>query len=267
MHDCTGKNILNNFKKILEQYCAINQFIELSKRCFVLDHEEDMKNRENFIDLATYHSITLTDYNAENMINAISRSYIVNVNLCFETFLKDACTQVRKYGKRRYQDKSQDESWLKCATNNIILNDLPEDKKKIYDLCEYYRLIRNSAVHDLCAVDDHTKEYKGLKKYNFKVDAKFTRLSAPNEYNNISFDDFIIFARSCVEFATYLFDHISYDYEKIILDAPILQKNAWKKYTRERCEKAIFAYINTLFKVDDTLDEKKLIYLVDLVSM
>lgn len=147
------------------------------------------------------------------------------------------------------------------------MNDLPEDKKKIYDLCEYYRLIRNSAVHDLCAVDDHTKEYKGLKKYNFKVDAKFTRLSAPNEYNNISFDDFIIFARSCVEFATYLFDHISYDYEKIILDAPILQKNAWKKYTRERCEKAIFAYINTLFKVDDTLDEKKLIYLVDLVSM
>ena len=120
MHDCTGKNILNNFKKILGQYCAINQFIELSKRCFVLDHEEDMKNRENFIDLATYHSITLTDY-------------IVNVNLCFETFLKDACTQVRKYGKRRYQDKSQDESWLKCATNNIILNDLPEDKKKIYD--------------------------------------------------------------------------------------------------------------------------------------
>ena len=111
-------------------------------------------------------------------------------------------------------------------------------------------MIRNSAVHDLCAVDDHTKEYKGLKKYNFKVDAKFTRLSAPNEYNNISFDDFIIFARSCVEFATYL-----------------LQKNAWKKYTRERCEKAIFAYINTLFKVDDTLDEKKLIYLVDLVSM
>ena len=60
MHACTGKNILNNFKKILGQYCAINQFIELSKRCFVLDHEEDMKNRENFIDLATYHSITLT---------------------------------------------------------------------------------------------------------------------------------------------------------------------------------------------------------------
>ena len=90
------KNILNNFKDVLGQYCAINQFIELSKRCFVVDHEEDMASGENFIALATGNLITLTDYNAENMVNAISRSYIVNVNLCFETFLKDVCSQVRK---------------------------------------------------------------------------------------------------------------------------------------------------------------------------
>ena len=75
------KNILNNFKDVLGQYCAINQFIELSKRCFVLDHGKDMATRESFIALATRNSVTLTDYNAENMVNAISRSYIVNVNL------------------------------------------------------------------------------------------------------------------------------------------------------------------------------------------
>lgn len=50
------KNILNNFKDVLGQYCAINQFIELSKRCFVLDHEKDMATRENFIALATRNS-------------------------------------------------------------------------------------------------------------------------------------------------------------------------------------------------------------------
>ena len=73
------KNALNNFKDALGQYCAINQFIELSKRCFVSEHEKEIENRESFINLATRHSITLTDYNAENMVNAISRSYIVNV--------------------------------------------------------------------------------------------------------------------------------------------------------------------------------------------
>lgn len=258
------KNILNNFKDVLGQYCAINQFVELAKRCFISDHIKDLATRENFIALATHNSITLTDYNAENMVNAISRSYIVNVHLCFETFLKEACTQVRKYGKGIYQDKSQDESWLKCATNNIILGNLPADKQAIYDLCEYYRLIRNSAVHDLCDVDDHIKEYKRLQKYNFKVEAKFAKLLAPNEYENISFDDFVMFARSCVELATYLFDSISYDYEKIILDAPSFQISVWKKYTRQRCERAILAYINTLFTVDDTLDAQ-MSHLVDMV--
>ena len=42
------KNILNNFKDVLGQYCAINQFIELSKRCFVVDHEEDMASRNTW---------------------------------------------------------------------------------------------------------------------------------------------------------------------------------------------------------------------------
>lgn len=45
-----------------------------------------------------------------------------------------------------------------------------------------------------------------------------------------------------------------HDYEKIILNAPNSQKTIWKKYTRERREKAILAYINTLFTVGDTLD-------------
>lgn len=31
------KNALNNFKDVLGKYCAINQFVELSKRCFWLN--------------------------------------------------------------------------------------------------------------------------------------------------------------------------------------------------------------------------------------
>lgn len=85
------ENILNNFKNVLGQYCAINQFIELFKRCFVSDHQKDIATRENFIALTTH----ITDYNPQNMVDAISRSYIVNVHLCFETFLKDACTQIK----------------------------------------------------------------------------------------------------------------------------------------------------------------------------
>lgn len=258
------KNILNNFKDILGQYCAINQFVELSKRCFITDHKTEIQSRNNFIELATQKSITLTSYDSEYMLNTISKSYIVNVHLCFETFLKDACNEIRNFGKKLYQEKSQDESWLNCTVKNIVADKLPLNEQALFELCEYYRLIRNTAVHDLCDIKSHKKEYKKLQNYNFNKDTKFVKLTAPNEYENISFDDFVMFSRSCVELATYLFNMISYDYAKIINAIPQSQILKWKKYKRERCEKAILAYVNTLFRIDKDL-ESQIPYLVDLV--
>lgn len=259
------KNILNKFKDVLGQYCAINQFVELAKRCFVIDHKDDIKDRSSFISLATQNSITLTSYDAETMVSAISKSYIVNVNLSFETFLKEACAQVRKYGKNEYKDKQQDESWLKCAVKNIIKEKLPADKQALYDLCEYYRLVRNSSVHDLCDVNEHSKEFNNLQKYNFKTEAKFAKLVAPNRYDSISFDDFVMFARSCVEFATYLFENISYDYDKIISDIPEPLISKWQRYNQKRRENAIFAYINTVFKIDTSF-ESQIPHLANLIA-
>lgn len=248
------KNILNNFKEILGQYCAINQFVELGKRCFVTEHQKALETREEFVELAIKNSITLTCYDADKMVNAISRSYIVNVHLCFETFLKEAYNQVKKYGKGGYQEKQKEDSWLTCVTKNVLKGNLPDDLKPIFELCEYYRLIRNTAVHDLCDIDSHVNEYKKLQKYNFKTEAKFAKLSAPNEYEKISFDDFVMFSRSCVEVATYLFNQIVYDYEKIIEDVPEFQKKVWRKYSDQRCARAIISYLNTEFKLDDSLD-------------
>ncbi len=256
------KNILNNFKDVLGQYCAINQFIELSKRCFVADYNTEIQTRNSFIELATQKEITLTSYDSEYMVNAISRSYIVNVHLCFETFLKEACNEIKKFGKNPYQEKLKSDSWLRCAVKNIVNEKLSKDYQALFDLCEYYRLIRNTAVHDLCDVESHEKEYKKLQGYNFKKDTKFAKLIAPNEYEKISFDDFVMFSRSCVELATYLFNLISYDYIKIINAIPQTQILKWKKYKLERCEKAILAYINTLFRADKNL-ELQIYYLVD----
>lgn len=217
------KNILNEFKDILGQYCAINQFVELSKRCFVTDYKEEIQNRNSFIELATQREITLTSYDSE------------------------------------YED-----SWLKCAVKNIVGGKLSKDNQALYELCEYYRLIRNTTVHDLCDVKSHEKEYRKLQSYNYKKDTKFSKLIAPNEYEKISFDDFVMFSRSCVELATYLFNSVSYDYIKIINEIPQSQISRWKKYKPARCKKAILAYINTLFRIDKDL-ESQISQLVDCV--
>ena len=250
------KNALNNFKDVLGKYCAINQFVELSKRCFVADHQNELQKRETFVELATAYAVTLTNYDADSMVSEICRSYIVNVHLCFETFLRDVCRQMNKYGKNEYKRRIQEESYLSCAVRNICGSNLADDMKPLYELCEYYRLIRNTSVHDLCDVDSHEREYGKLQKYNFKTETKFSKLVAPNKYEEISFDDFIMFSRSCVELATYIFEKISYDYEKIVLDIPGKQVSKWRKYSKERQEQAIYSYMKTLYKVDEDFVEQ-----------
>lgn len=251
-----GKNILNNFKDILGQYCAINQFVELSKRCFVSEHATQLSAREAFVELAIQNHITLTSYNLDDMVSTISRSYIVNVQLCFETFLKNVCREVKEFSIKEYHEKLQDESWLKCASLNILGSNIPKEKQGLFDLCEYYRLVRNTAVHDLCDVKSRKKEYENLKKYNFKKNAKFTKLLAPNEYENISFDDFVMFSRSCIELATFLFNEIAYDYSKIVKAIPSCQLHTFRRYSDTRLEQAVFSYINTWYKVDDRLESQ-----------
>lgn len=250
------KNALNNFKDVLGKYCAINQFVELSKRCFVVDHQNELQKRETFVELATAYAVTLTNYDADSMVSEICRSYIVNVHLCFETFLRDVCRQMNKYGKNEYKRRIQEESYLSCAVRNICGSNLADDMKPLYELCEYYRLIRNTSVHDLCDVDSHEREYGKLQKYNFKTETKFSKLVAPNKYEEISFDDLVMFSRSCVELATYIFEKISYDYEKIVLDIPGKQVSKWRKYSKKRQEQAIYSYMKTLYKVDEDFVEQ-----------
>lgn len=57
---------------------------------------------------------------------------------------------------------------------------------------------------------------------------------------------------------------VLYDYIKIINAIPQSQILKWQKYKQERCEKAILAYINTLFRIDKVL-ESQIPYLVESV--
>lgn len=60
-----GKNALNNSKDVLGKYCAINQFVELSKRCFVVEHQKEIQKRDTFVELATEYAVTLTNYESD----------------------------------------------------------------------------------------------------------------------------------------------------------------------------------------------------------
>lgn len=102
-----SKNAINKFKQILGEYCAINQFVELSKRVFAYDHESDLSNIESFISLSEKHKLAIATYDLSQMTLKISLSYIVNVHQCFETFLKEVYNLNRAYGLDAGEEKNR----------------------------------------------------------------------------------------------------------------------------------------------------------------
>lgn len=253
-----SKNALNRFKQILGEYCAINQFVELSKRVFVYDHEADLSNRESFVSLSEKHKIAITNYDLSQMTLKIALSYIVNIHQCFETFLKEVYNLNRAYGLDVGEEKKQDNSWLICVSNNILGVNKSKEEKKLIELCEYYRLIRNSAVHDFYKLETRQNEFNNLPKDEYKTDAKYQRLEAPNEYEKISFDDFVLYSRSCNELATILYDKLEFDYKKIILAFPRTDINRFTKYKNNslRGKKALYLDLKLRYKDSPKLREE-----------
>jgi hypothetical protein len=241
------KNILNKFKQGIGEYCAINQFIELSKRSFLADHSDLLTNKVAFIQYAKNNGLSLTCYNSDRMLHTMSLSYIININLCFETFLKNLYQIIKLYGYETIRKKEQNNSWLDCIVLNIYDTKTPTKLHALCQLCNYYRLIRNRAVHDLERVENYSKEFENLKQYNYNTDAKFSKLHAPNPYEKICFDDFVMFSRSCIELANQLYNAFDYDINKIIVQLPVAMMVKWKTYDDNRLKAAITLYLSSHF--------------------
>lgn len=254
--DMSNKNIINQFKITLGQYCAINQFVELSKRGFLSEHKDIISDREKFIEYANVHQVTLTEYSAEKMDRLISLSYIANVHLCFESFLNALLSHMRKYGMTTVSEKTKEDSWLVCVWKNLPY-DKNENMQQLFDICEYYRLVRNKAVHSLSEDKTCKVAFSKLSQYTFATDTKFCKLSAPSSFEEINFDDFVLFARSTNELAISLYSNFQYDYDKLVIDILSQCKSKINKYQNnpKRIKDFLRSHIVTYYKDSDVLVE------------
>lgn len=208
------KNVYNKFKRIIGEYDATNEYIELILR----DFGDRIATHENYnkflLELSQKHNIKINEYKIQNVHSRIVKNYLVSVHLCFETFLKDINELGNKYTED-WRTKDKEDSWLKHICNNVLNR---ESQKKINDmilLCEYYRGIRNTTVHDLhmrrCDVT-----YSMLNPVKDSLKCRFPKLEAPKDIDTLGFDDFILFTRCAKEIGEVIFNNFSYDIEKIV---------------------------------------------------
>lgn len=245
----------NKLKKILGEYDAVNEFVELAIRDFKKTYST-MESQTDFLkNKSLEHNLYITSYDSNLFYKKISLNYIVSVHQCFETFLKEINDVGKKLGNYNWKYKKDDESWLICVVNNVL--SVEEKEKNIYliEACEYYRLVRNVAVHDFFEKKDPELMYKKLIGHIPELKLEYIKLNAPNEVSNIEFDDFILFSRVVQDLAKEIHNYFRYDPDKILDNVKLSNLKKFKN-NENRLKKSIESLLNSKYHLDkDTFDK------------
>lgn len=237
---------------MLGEYCALAQFIELSRRELISGH--DLENTTEFIELAKKQRLTLASYNAKMLNHRAALNYISNVYTAFDSFLHNLYGYVRSYGVGFFE-RNPDTSLLLVMCKMVLTNVEIKSNQNYIDLCEYYRLIRNRAIH---ALDDKATEkslFKKVTAHEYKKTTKYKTLEAPNTFANVTFDDFMLFAKISRTMATLLYDQTTLDYGKIIAEIDLKKFSLYQNHF-EKCKSELSSYLDMHFKkgFEDSLD-------------
>lgn len=203
------KSLYNKFKQDLGISDAANEYIEVLLRQF----ESAPNDESSFQVMASHYGIRVNDVEPQTAINKIREYYIITVFQVFEDFLSQMHSYLKDYGKYNSNRDSSD-SILKHIHKNLIgMKRTTEISYLNYLICDYYRLIRN-----LCAHTDNAKKvlsaYQILLERKEEIEAIYPQLQAPNDFQNISFDDYVLYSRAAKNLAEEYVFNIKYDIEK-----------------------------------------------------
>lgn len=201
-----SENILSAFKNELGYVNSTNQYVELSVRIVERDYELTQKN--NLQVLAKSVNLNVSTL-AEGYMLRISKSYIVNIHSCFESFLRSFKHLPGSPTNMTKTEKNDDDSWLKWTLDIAISNNVKGIENDVA-ICEYYRLIRNAIVHN----GNYSAEMKN--KRALIKDTGNPRLNAPNDMDSLIFDDQVLFSRAAYNVAKFIFNNSQYDLDAIV---------------------------------------------------
>ncbi len=174
------------------------------------DHEEFIR------ELCLKHKISLGTRDMGFFKSIQYKAYILQTYNLLEPFFKELNKTYRLYNNFQGKWKTKKDDKSLDPFNQLLENIEPELKAKIksypeYYLLNYYRLVRNSIVH----LQRDEKEHEKTSKYfsDFIEDNKVYfrdtyEIDAPNEPDEISFYDFMLYTRIIKYFGNILNDTI-----------------------------------------------------------
>ncbi|AZA88053.1 hypothetical protein EG349_15205 [Chryseobacterium shandongense] len=251
---------VSNLYKNLGRFDAIVEFTELAVVNFI-KQAESSGDFSKFIEQQS-DSLHIKVNSVDESIyrSRISQSYILSVYQNAELFLhkfKEECNNLKNTDWKL--DNSSDNLLVKTIRKIIPIN---QGKERIgefrLEIFDYYRVIRNKYSHEIIQDTKVEKAYINIKKYEDEIKENYPKFSAPNEFDNICFDDFLLFSTVLKDIANTLSDIIKPTNEE--LKNYYLRNDFYKELNQnlERKENALVGHITSKFGIEKE-EAKKII--------
>jgi len=189
---CVSELITN-----LGKYDAIVEFTEIAIRDFI-DNAEKIGDFDCLLkEKSEKHNIKVDSVDRDIYRSRISQSYILSVYQTFELFLREFKDEYNDLINKNLRfDDSKDNLLLKLirqiTTTGKAKSVIGEYRLELFD---YYRKIRNKYSHEYIDDKKLNKAFERINRFKNDISENYPKLDAPNEFNNINFDDFILFTR------------------------------------------------------------------------
>lgn len=204
-------NCVSELYKNLGRFDAIGEFTEVAIRDFI--HQANKSsNFDNFLqEKSNQHNICVNTIDQSVYRARISHSYILSVYQTAELFIHQFRDEhIDLYNNTWTLDDTKDNLLIKTirkisavspATAHIGVHRL--------SIFNYYRVVRNKYSHDRISEIRVDQEFQNINQFRTQIQTDYPGLLAPNNFDNISFDDFILFSRTIKDIAFRLNDLIT----------------------------------------------------------
>lgn len=182
------KDTLGRFDSVVEcNELAVRQFIE-SLNCS--DDQESF-----FSESCKKYGVRVNSLDSDIFHARISQWYILSVYQQAEDFFREFRNEHPEGSK--WSNRSEGESQLSCLMRSLNINEIqldPDGQGIKLRIFEYYRLIRNRFMHTSASENQLSRALKRIEEHPISVNERF-HVNAPNSYEFVTFDDFILFSR------------------------------------------------------------------------
>jgi hypothetical protein len=182
---------------------AANECTELAIRSF-FDGARKAHSADAYIQqLSEAHKVKVDAVDLDALSAQIGQYHVISVHQQFELFLREFRSEHPNSKWKKVESDDLLKSTLKSIGGGFAATAAEIGRLDLeVDVADYYRLVRNRFVHALGekAVPVRTEDLRS----RVRESEKYARLTAPNEYGAVGFDDFVLFARVSKQIALQL---------------------------------------------------------------